>query len=39
MYGESSMGRRRRARSRRNVALATAIAGVSTLSATAGGGW
>ena len=37
MYGESSMERRRRGRSRRNVALVTAIAGLSMLSATAGG--
>ena len=38
MNGESRMERRRPSRSRRNVALATTIAGLSTLSATAGGG-
>jgi hypothetical protein len=42
MHGQSKMERRHRARrparSRRNVALATAIAAVSTLSSTAGGG-
>lgn len=38
MYGEARIQRRRLSRSRRNVALATAVAGLSTLSATAGGG-
>ncbi len=37
MYGESGMERRRRTRRHRKVALVTAIAGLSTLSATAGG--
>ncbi len=37
MYGEARMQRRHLSRRRRNVALATAVAGLSTLSATTGG--